>query len=907
MDQQTLVKQAGVIADVAAKAQEWVDQNRTRVSSGTQSVEDIQANLRRQARLARRLGRAAERKMCAGVFGPSQAGKSYLLSSLARDEYGDVLVKFGNETHDFLKEINPYGGKESTGLVTRFTLTPAANLPDGFPVHVRLFSETELVKIFANSYFRDCKHKGKIDKDAIRNEVEGMKGKVGTASAPHLDLDAMEDLREYINSCAENAGRAIILDELYWPEAIHMAPKMPLEDRAKLYGVIWDNIPEFTAMFLSLARDLERLGNPDEAFCEMSALLPNTASIIDVETLGKDDFSSLGVANEVKIKGKNGQVANITRKNATAIVAELILVMCAKPAPYFDHTDLLDFPGYKARLECSDIREYLGDDAKDGKKENKVEQFFRRGKVDYLFQRYNAENELTSLLLCVATTDQTPGLASAVSEWIASTHGETPEARRAYARTALFYILTKADRYFEKKPGSLTELWKSVIIGNFLAHFGGVFTGKTNWVEQWEPNRPFQNLFLLRNINIPFDAVMRYQDKQGVQVEMGVQEDKQARVAELREAFINTPEVKKYFSSPGEAFDELMKVNDGGMGHIKNRLGPLCDPDLKLAQVAQGLAGVAQSVIAILSPFYHSGDQEQELKKKMAFFAGFGRLFKNPYFQERFPELLSNFKVAPEILFYLRPEAERKYEEYRQEQLKAMLAEVQEQPEPVVAEPEGDPLDFLDDVFNDPAPVQAAQGGGAKPGESKDEHHFYARRIIESWDERMRRLAETPECQNYYQFSKPVFLGMLDEFGQAVARLQVQAKLEKKFREIAEPVDVSRESKIRKQAAYAIGVLNDFVSWLGKKPSDTEPAQRSVNYRGEDVMVFRDRPPVQEYPVLPETFVPFSRQWYKDWLTAFYGMLVDNVTYTDGAQIDMEQNRRLGDLIKQLNGENASA
>ena len=41
---------------------------------------------------------------------------------------------FGNESHDFISEINPEGGKsESTGLVTRFTMTRPRDLPDGFP------------------------------------------------------------------------------------------------------------------------------------------------------------------------------------------------------------------------------------------------------------------------------------------------------------------------------------------------------------------------------------------------------------------------------------------------------------------------------------------------------------------------------------------------------------------------------------------------------------------------------------------------------------------------------------------------------------------------------------------------------------------------------------------------------
>ena len=49
------------------------------------------------------------------------------------------------------------------------------------------------------------------------------------------------------------------------------------------------------------------------------------------------------------------------------------------------------------------------------------------------------------------------------------------------------------------------------------------------------------------------------------------------------------------------------------------------------------------------------------------------------------------------------------------------------------------------------------------------------------------------------------------------------------------------------------------------------------------------------------------KQWYKDWLTTFYGMLVDNVTFTDGLKINLEENAKLGRIINQINGEQASA
>ena len=47
------------------------------------------------------------RNNCVGVFGPSQAGKSYLVSALARPPGGQLAILFGTERKDFLREINP--------------------------------------------------------------------------------------------------------------------------------------------------------------------------------------------------------------------------------------------------------------------------------------------------------------------------------------------------------------------------------------------------------------------------------------------------------------------------------------------------------------------------------------------------------------------------------------------------------------------------------------------------------------------------------------------------------------------------------------------------------------------------------------------------------------------------------
>jgi len=55
------------------------------------------------------------------VFGPSQSGKSYLISALARKGNAPLLADFAGRTLISSATSTPEGGRESTGLVTRFT------------------------------------------------------------------------------------------------------------------------------------------------------------------------------------------------------------------------------------------------------------------------------------------------------------------------------------------------------------------------------------------------------------------------------------------------------------------------------------------------------------------------------------------------------------------------------------------------------------------------------------------------------------------------------------------------------------------------------------------------------------------------------------------------------------------
>lgn len=336
----------------------------------------------------------------------------------------DVNGGFGGQVFRLSHRDQPEGGKESTGLVTRFTTSLPPGLAKEFPIRLRLLSETDVARVLANTYYADCEHKEAPQPDAL---IAALDDVARRAAAPQpgagvVSAEDLEDLREYVNKNFSSRPRVQMLQKGYWLKAAELVPRLGLVDRAALLGLIWDNVPEFQNLFLKLCGALEKLGNPAEADCPIEALIPRSASIIDVALLQglKDD-----AGETLPVLGANRRKVELPRSVITALTAEITIPMREKPDDFFDHTDLLDFPGYRSRLKISDLGKEL-------ERPGTLENLFLRGKVAYLFERYCEEKELTSMLLCIGPGNQeVQDLPRAVYEWIASTHGEDRPAARA--------------------------------------------------------------------------------------------------------------------------------------------------------------------------------------------------------------------------------------------------------------------------------------------------------------------------------------------------------------------------------------------------------------------------------------------------------------------------------------------
>jgi hypothetical protein len=240
---------------------------------------------------------------------------------------------------------------------------------------------------------------------------------------------------------------------------------------------------------------------------------------------------------------------------------------------------------------------------------------FLRGKVDYLFQRYTAEQELTSMLLCLRPSNlDVTTLPAVIEEWIGVTHGRTAEERKGRP-ILLFFLLTMFDQHLAEKAGDEGAdpgmRFQSRMEASLLKPFAKV---ADSWPLRWTPTDSFRNCFWIRNPNYKAEGIIHYEGRN----EVRLHDHKVARIAELKEGYLRVAEVQAHFRDAARAFDEVMRLNDGGISYLAENLAEVCKPGMKQAQIAARLKDLRRRIVQTLSPHYVATDNEKRLAERMA-------------------------------------------------------------------------------------------------------------------------------------------------------------------------------------------------------------------------------------------------------------------------------------------------
>ena len=858
-----LSHRAAELAEIARGGAAWLEANRARLKEDPSALAQ---DFRRFGRRASRLRAAAERPMCVAVFGASQAGKSYLVSSLATRPGDALMAVYGGQKLNFLSDLNPQGGKESTGLVSRFT-AGAVTAPAAAPVPLRLMSQTDVVKILANAFLEDFKIRDLAPPgdDAIRLLFDRLAGLAGSAPTGGMTVDDVEELREY---CDRELGQHALLKSLgpaYWSRAADVIPRLPASLRHEAYAPLWNGIDAFTQVAQRLTAALDSLGFPDVAFCGLDALQPRETSVLDADMVfGLGETPRHGA---IRLVSGTGLSASVDRATAAALIAEITVPLEGAPWPFLQHTDLLDFPGARTREEITDPAAFLAQPGRLGR-------VFLRGKVAYLFQRYNAEQEISAMLLCVGPSNQdVQTLPNMIDEWIGQTIGATPEAR-AKQRNSLFFVLTKFDGEFEtsagEKPDS-EQRWTTRLQASLLNFFGKAH----DWPTQWTPGRAFDNIFWLRSTAIGFSAVMDYDGAR----ERGVSPKAAAVVEVRRQAFLGNALVRRHFADPARAWAAGLAPNDGGIVDLAEKLALVCDPQTKADQVAGRIDELAVAMSQRLRPYHRTDDKAAELARARKEAGGVARSLLACAEAQMFGPMLRQMQVTDDLIG-------------------SVYWDLQSKPDatPVPIGTVGSGRDYrkalgalFGDDDDDEAPATAVP-------EVRDRFDRFADQSLTEWNRQLLAMAEDPATATVFHLPRARAAMLVNEIMTAARRLELRDRIAQDLRTRASFQHRS-PAAAQKPIMLVEAGINGFVHMLG---FDQMPLDRRPRPSGSERAVFTPRPSLSGPPVLAETATAYDYEFHIDWIVAAARLFEDNVQDPAASGLDIPANEALGAMLKRL-------
>ncbi|WP_409076394.1 putative virulence factor (plasmid) [Pantoea sp. C3] len=893
-DQKTLQQGWAAIAQGCQDALEWVGNVRTGSRRLDTEADPLNLNLLRTRNLANSLSQVSGTPMTVGFFGISQAGKSYLISALAAGSNGELEARYGTRVVDFIKEVNPVGGgKEATGLVTRFT-RHAPEAPQGFPIPLRLFSEIELAKILANTWFNDFNHEHlnyQLDENHIEERLRPFLQRAGQADVNNgVSSEDVVALWDYLNASFKKSVEK--LEHAWWPQVLKIAPILNPHERADLFSLLWGEQPELTETYRSLAHVLAKLNHAKMVFAPLETLIDhNNGSIMNVDSLNRLD-SGQDRPVEIRFWKENQQTgsAHLSQAELAALTSELIFPLAeVTPDSVMEQVDLLDFPGYRGRLKLLALK----DAAQTG--QNPVSQLLLRGKVAYLFERYTDNQEMNALVVCASSFKQSDvsDVGPVLTRWVEKTQGKTAE-ERGRSKAGLFWAITMCDMRIsdslKKTESQLNEAWEGMMHMTLLERFA-----QYDWLKEWSPGKPFDNCFLVRKpgMDTPFLTLESVPGQESLK-EVAITERYRDVIDTMGRAFITRHNVHRHVATPNEAWQEMLKLNDGGVSRLTGALRGVAHLAFKLDRLHEQLKQCRiETAEKRLGRWYqHDGDGQLGKKQAIA------------------KELWQGLSACPQSLGEMigrldlpSYELNNIYLSIRDQDQELQVSDVKPPQNTFAANPFGS-NPFASNPFGEDSIGEQPTTVAPLPERVGQDDEF-AHQAFKAW---VAHLRELPQQTAYWQqlgLNSETINLLCEELVTAATRLDLEGMLKRALAG-QEQAGTRREQLLARQTQRTQLAMRDFIAWFGYL---TLPeAQIPNSYVGEKKKVFARQAPLasDELPQLAAVAPQPGVAYMGDWLSALMALTLDNAGHSATRDISIEQNRQLGQIIGQMKQENLS-
>ncbi len=848
-----LSRKCTALADASLQALQWVNHPDNEAAVGVKRA-GLAKSLRKYAVDGRRLAQAASRPMSVAVFGASQAGKSYMVGGFIAPKDNPVKVVFNGggdvEKLNFLEKVNPQGGVETTGIVTRFSTQPLDIAPKGFPVILRALREADVAKILCNSHLMELGAEWETDRsfdpDRHAREIAGLPRNPQPMAG--LAVEEIYELRDYIEQHLNRHPLGKPAAEPYWDALEAAGPYLGAAARATALSPLWGELREFSELYGTLKAALDDLKHPKWIYAPIESILDRSHGVLHAETLYALDAAYAdtleGVAAQKALRtpvaADTGARMDLPRPVVTALAAELRVTLDGRPWDFLEHTDLLDFPGAKSR-EDSTLAKFLRDPTRN----NARAYCYLRGKVAVLFDNYADDLEANALVLAVDDSQgEVKKLPDLVKEWIYRTHGATPAQRAEVSTVSMFFTMMKSDMLFKLDLGA--DAATSV-----QNRFKNNFAQYTGWTKEWTPGQTFKNTFLFRNTSFRQPGVIRYSgpwptSDNGV-TEMPSEIDHADEFKErrevFREAFLANALVRDHVGDPETKLAALLELNDGGITCLARSLAPVCDMDLKVRQIEPRKKRLQEHLLDAMREFNESSDVAKRIAERVAKVDDvIENLFQNP---DMFGPFIAEFQMRPATI-------SKHYMEFTTKR-------------------SGQPQ---------------RPGGAGWAASAQRRGPAFGAYALKAWRDGLVERSKDEALASGFNLS-------LEHVGTIVGEINGYAELTGLEAAIDEAVSQIERARGRPdEIAYRVGMtvamlINDAVGYLGvRRP---QPAASHA-----------------PYPNLPEDPRELSEQrgvFFLSWIERIRKAAEDNARGGKGGKVTAEQNAKLSAIIKKIEDE----
>ena len=578
-----------------------------------------------------------EKKPVIALFGKSQVGKSYLVDNILATET-EKKLKIPNFTdgseHYFLGELNPEGGKESTGVVSRFSIEKN-DLQKQYPIEVKLITPKDLIIIMCDGYYSDIKdyvNPRGISKDEIIDFLSEITSICGSTAQHYLSDDDLYEIQDYLGKYFKDKTQLMnFKDAGFWNILADSIMKIPPKNWVKVFELLWGRVERFNKLFISLINELEHLNFSKIVFVEFSALLQKYGSILDVTRIFELESDS---RPKVNVEIDNKQTKLITRSKLAALTYEVIIPIKEELSDknkggkeFLKKVDILDFPGARSREQDDESKIPTMSN-------NEFYNYFRRGKVAYLFNRYSELFEINSLLFCVDNEQlEVKELSFLLKNWIdfyigADVAERTEKLNEIINKNTsninnidpLFIIFTKANLMLEYKDtdvsGNYDYKWRTRFEDIFIKEF----CKGNNWYKEWKYKNDnkqsieeFKNMYMLRSFK--WDAGI-YEGYAEHNKESNIKAIREDYMKGLSESFLNLNFCQKHFHNPEKSWKEFTDLNKDGSEYIIENITPIANNNYRTRLFVKKLKEYRDAIIdEIKTKHYHSDKLDEQINK----------------------------------------------------------------------------------------------------------------------------------------------------------------------------------------------------------------------------------------------------------------------------------------------------